>query len=111
MEQSTLDAKIDELERSYRVADETVKSFLAARPELVNFLLEARPHIELQFGNDVVVELRFPRYEDDQKDLLAMIQTDLEPDAATQRFNRFSDEWFGEASGRPESWPLYINVE
>jgi hypothetical protein len=38
-----------------------VPAFLAARPETVEFLIEARPHIEKQFGKEVVVDVRFPR--------------------------------------------------
>jgi len=37
-----------------------------------------------------------------------MIQSDLDADDA---LDRLWDEWWGDASGRPESWPLYIGVE
>jgi hypothetical protein len=103
--------KIDELERSYRMPDaEKLKAYLAARPGLVDILVEARPHIELQFGRDAVVQLRFPRdYEGDYGGaLLAMVQSPLDADAALDGFDRFWDEWWGKASGRRESFPLYM---
>jgi hypothetical protein len=106
-------AKVDELERLYRLPDgEKVKEYLGAHPEMLNLLLEARPHIESQFGGDVVVELRFPRNEGDfSGELLAMIQSDLDADPALDRFDRLWDQWWGDASGRTEAWPLYIGVE
>jgi hypothetical protein len=112
MAQSTI-AKVDELERLYRLPDEEkVKAYLSARPGMVDLLLEARPHIESQFGSDVVVELRFPRNEGDfDGELLAMIQSNLDADPSLDRFDRLWDGWWGDASGRPESWPLYIGVE
>jgi len=114
MDQSTTSAKIDELVSFYQMPEaEKIQAYLAARPELVDILLEARPHIELQFAPDTVVELRFPRdYEDDYGGgLLAMIQSHLDADAALDRFDRLWDEWWGDASGRRESRPLYIGVE
>src|SRR5271163_105467 len=112
MAQSTI-AKVDELERHYRLPEqERVKAYLSARPGMVDLLLEARPHIESQFGSDVVVELRFPRNERDfHGELLAMIQSDLDADLAFDRFDRLWDQWWGDASGRTEAWPLYIGVE
>src|SRR5690349_6955044 len=114
MEQSALAAHIDEVEHLYQIPEkEQARSFLAAHPELVDILIEARPHIERQFGRDAVVELRFSRHfeGDYERDLLAMVQTPLEADTALDLWDRFSDEWWDEASGRPESWPLYIGVE
>ena len=114
MEQSALAANIQEVERLYRVREkDRVEEFLSSHPGLVDILLEARPHIERQFGRDVVVELRFSRiFEGDtEADLFAKIQTSLDLDTANELFDSFWDEWFGEASGRPEAWPLYINLE
>ena len=111
MAQSTI-AKVDELARLYRLDGEKVKGYLGAHPEIVDILLEARPHIESQFGHDVIVELRFPRDEGDfEGELLAMIQSNLDADPALDRFDKLWDRWWGDASGRPESWPLYIGVE
>jgi len=113
MAQSTI-AKVDELERLYRLPDgEKVKAYLGAHPGMVDLLIEARPHIESQFGSDVVVELRFPRSDggDSDGELLAMIQSDLDADPSLDRFDRLWDRWWGDATGRPESWPLYIGVE
>jgi hypothetical protein len=113
MTQSTI-AKIDELEKVYRMTEgEKIKAYFAAHPEIVDILLDARPHIESQFGRGAVVELRFPRdYEGDYAgELLAMIQCHLAADAALDKFDRLWDEWWGDASARRESWPLYIGVE
>jgi|SRR5471030_106068 hypothetical protein len=114
MEQSTIAAKIDELATLYRIPDGgKIKEYLAACPELVDVLLEAYPHIALQFGSGAIVELRFPRdYENDrERDLLAMIQSNLDADAALDRLDTLWDEWWGDASGRRDAWPLYIGVE
>ncbi len=92
---------------------EKVKGYLGARPELADILLEARPRIESVFGRGVDVELRFPRgYDGDHEaELLAMIQSHLDADAALDKFDVFWDQWWGDASGRRESWPLYVGVE
>jgi hypothetical protein len=114
MPRLTIAAKIDDLQKFCRFADEDrIKQYLTAHPELVDLLLEARPHIELQFGRGTVVELRFPRdYEGDyQGELLAMIQSHLDADDALDRFDKLWDEWWGDASGRCESWPLYVGIE
>jgi len=113
MAQSTL-TKVDELEKLYRLPDaDKVKAYLGAHPGIVDFLLEARPHIEAEFGRDVVVELRLPRDDDRDSagDLWANIQSSLDTDAALGKFDRLWDRWWGEASGRPESFPLYVAVE
>jgi hypothetical protein len=111
MAQSTI-AKVDELGKLYRLDGERVSVYLSAHPEIVDLLLEARTHIDSQFGCGAVVELRFPRDEGDfGRELLAMIQSDLDADPALDRFDELWDRWWGDASGRPESWPLYIGVE
>jgi hypothetical protein len=109
MAQSTI-AKVDELEKLYRLPDDKVKAYLGARPEMVDLLLEARPHIEMQFGRDVVVELRFPRDEGLKGDLMARIQSSLDADPALDAFDKLWDEWWGDASGRREAWPLFIGI-
>src|SRR5580658_875961 len=102
MAQSTL-TKVDELEKLYRLSDaEGIKAYLNAHPELVDLLLEARPHIESQFGKDVVVELRFPSHEDFDGELWAMIQSNLDAGPTGDRFDRLWDRWLGGATGRPE---------
>ena len=114
MVESTITGRIDELQKLYRMPEgEKIKLYLATHPELVDILLEARSHIELQFGRGAAVELRFPRdYDGDHEgELLAMIQSHLDGDAALDAFDRFWDEWWGDASGRRESWPLYVGVE
>jgi hypothetical protein len=106
-------ARVDELDKLYRLPDaDKVKAFLSERPELLDVLLAARPQIELQFGQGVVVELRFPREEGDvDGQLLAMIQSNLDADSTLDGWDRLWDSWWGDASGRPESLPLYIGVE
>jgi hypothetical protein len=112
MAQSTI-SKVDELERLSRMPEAAkVKAFLSERPELLDIVLEARPQIELQFGKDVVVELRFPREEGDfEGELLAMIQSNLDADATLDGWDRLWDSWWGDVTGRPESRPLFIWVE
>jgi hypothetical protein len=104
---------VDELEKLYRLTDaDKVTAFLSERPGLLDILLEARPQIELHFGKDVVVELRFPRGEADfDGELLAMVQSKLDAETALDRMDRLWDQWWGDASGRPESFPLYIGVD
>jgi hypothetical protein len=114
MVESTTAAKIGELQHLYRMPEANkIMDYLASVPALLDIILEARPHIESHFGRDAVVELRFPRdYDGDHRaELLAMIQSSLEADAALDRFDRLWDEWWGDASGRRESWPLYLGVE
>ena len=112
--ESVLTSRIDDIERLYRIQDKNeVMAFLATRPELVDILIEARPHIELQFGPDVEVVLRWPRFEEDQprRVLFAMIQTPLDAQPAMDRINAFWDEWWGDASGRPAAFQLCIDFD
>ena len=112
--ESTIASKIEELQHLYRMTEaDKIKGYLATRPELAGILLEVRPQIESYFGRDVVVELRFPRDYDGDPDagLLAMIQSHLDADAALDMFDRLWDTWWGDASGRRESWPLYLGIE
>ncbi len=106
---------MEEVERLYRIPEsEEVGEFLRQRPGLAEFLVEAYPHIEKQFGPRVGVELRFPRYFDGEPaepDLAAKVLCDLEADDACDRMDRLWDEWWKDASGRPESRPLYIGIE
>jgi len=111
MAESTTLTRFEDVQHLYRVSEvDKVGEYLASRPELADFLVEARPHVESHFGRGISVELRFPRNYDGEHsaELLAMIQSDLDADDA---LDRLWDEWWGDASGRPESWPLYIGVE
>jgi hypothetical protein len=50
---------MDELQKLYRMPEGgRIQLYLAARPELVDILLEARSHIELQFGRSVGPTMR-----------------------------------------------------
>jgi hypothetical protein len=114
MAQSTIASKIDDLQRVYRMPEgDKIKEYLASHPGVADFLLEARPHIELHFGPKIVVELRFPRsYMGDREgELLAQIQFPYDADEAHDRFDKLWDEWLGDASGRPESFPLNIGID
>ena len=105
---------MDELPRQYLVPEkDTVMSFLATRRALVGLLLEARPHLERFFGHDVQIELRLADGVESEGtgELLAMVQSHLDPDAALELIGRFWDDWWKENSARPEAWPLYIDVE
>jgi len=104
---------MEDLEKVYEVTSEEVREFLASRPELVDLLLEARRHFERQFGADVVVRLRFPiRFpEDEEQDLFASIQSSFDVDTTHEKVNKFWDEWFGDASGRPEAHSLIISTD
>ena len=69
---------------------EKIKSYLTTHPEIVDILLEARPHIESQFGCGTAVEF----YEGDYGgELLAMIQSQHDTDSALDRFDRLWEEW------------------
>jgi hypothetical protein len=112
MARSVIPTKIEEVEQLYRVREE-VKPFLVAHPELVDLLLEARPHFEQQFGSDVVVELRFPiRFccETDD-DILARIQSPFDVDTTLEKEKKFWEEWFGDASARPGGALLIIGAD
>lgn len=114
MAQSTI-SKVDELEKLYRLVDaDKVKAFLSERPELLDILLEARPLIELQFGQGVAVELCFPREGEGDPDeqLMARIQqSDLDAESSPDGWDRLWDAWWGDVTGRPESWPLHIGID
>jgi len=112
MAQQVIPTKIEQVEQVYKVREE-VKPFLAAHPELVNLLLEARPHFERHFGQDVVVELRFPiRFccETDD-DVFAAIQSPFDVETTLAKEKKFWDDWFGEASGRPGGSLLIIHTD
>jgi hypothetical protein len=114
VEQSAIANKIDEVEKFYRMKEAgEIKEFLASYPELADLLLEAYPHIEKQFGRGAVVELRFPRdsEHDRERDLLAMIQNSLDTKAAIASWHRLWDEWWCDASARPGAWRLTIEDE
>jgi hypothetical protein len=112
MGQTTVD-KVGQLDGLYQIAGDDVRAFLAERPETVGFLIDARPHIEEQFGKDVVVELRFPRnYEDDLQDyLLAMIRYSPDPGDGLDRWDRLWREWLGDATSVPRSWEVTIGID
>jgi hypothetical protein len=107
-------SQIDELVRQYLISErDRVMSYLATHGELVGVLLDARPHLEKFFGHDVQIALRLADgiEADRTGELLAMVQSHLDADAALELSDRFWDDWWKENSARPEAWPLYIDVE
>jgi hypothetical protein len=114
MAQSTV-SKVDELEKLYRLTDaDKVTAFLSERPGLLDILLEARPQIELQFGKDAVVELRFPREGEGDPDgqLMARIkQSDADAASTPDGWDKLWDSWWGDVTARPESWDLHIGID
>jgi hypothetical protein len=109
MGQTTVD-KVGRLEGLYQIAGDDARAFLAERPETVDFLVEARPHIEKQFGRGVLVEIRTPHPDPEEPNeqadhLLAMIKCDLDP-ADRIRFDRFWDEWWCDASAHQRAFPI-----
>jgi hypothetical protein len=112
MDKALLPAKIDQLEKVYKVREE-VLPFLAAHPDLVDLLLETRPHFERHFGRDIVVVLRFPiRFpEDTEDDVFVSIQSPFDVKTTLEKEKRFWNEWFGEASGRPGGSLMTIQVD
>jgi hypothetical protein len=114
VEPSVSASQMDELVRQYLIPEkDTVMSYFATHRELVGLLLDARPHLEKFFGHDVQIELRLADgIESDRTgELLAMVQSHLDADAALELIGRFWDDWWKQNSGRPEAWPLYIDVE
>jgi hypothetical protein len=80
-------------------------------------LLEARPHLEKQFGRDAIVELRIPpRYEryydtdpEFSEDLFATVLTRLDPETTLALMNRFWEEWWAEEADRHRDYPLDVD--
>jgi len=114
MKAPILPAGLDEVTRWYRVPErEKVEDFLGAHPEIVPVLLEARPYLEKQFGPKAVVELRIPfDYETGTRDdLFAYALTRIDPDEATDRMDRFWDDWWGAAKDEHPDLPLNFDVD
>ncbi len=76
-----------------------VPRFLNLHPHLVPLLLEARPIIARHFGPDIPVRLEVvldpeSEAEDGDAQLFAMIETQLSPEEARPRLDRFDQEWW-----------------
>jgi hypothetical protein len=107
-------SQMEELVRQYLIPEkDTVMSYLSTHREIVGLLLDARPPLEKFFGHDVQIELRLADgIESDRTgELLAVVQSHLDADAALKLIGRFWDDWWKENSARREAWPLYIDVE
>ncbi len=74
--------------------------FLDAHPFLVPLLMEAHGKIEKHFGPfpDVVLEVVTDPEAENDRELFALVQTDLSPDEALHRLDRLDQEWWLEAS-------------
>lgn len=77
-----------------------VSRFLQAHPFLVPLLLEAYGEIDQYFGPspDVVLEVITDPESENDRELFALVQTELSPDDALHRLDRFDQEWWLDAS-------------
>jgi len=77
-----------------------VLEFLNAHPFLVPPLMEAHGKIAQYFGPfpDVVLEVVTDPEAENDRELFALVQTDLSPDEALHRLDRLDQEWWLEAS-------------
>lgn len=108
-----LEAKISYLRQLYTFRNqEEVLKFLQEHPFLVELLLEAYSHIKEHFGFRTPVFLEVvhdPEIINDSQ-LVAFIQTDLDPIRALEKLDRFDKDWWVEASRRGEG-KLCIHLE
>lgn len=75
---------------------EIVRSFVMDHPDLVEVLLEAKPHLVRYFGDDTHVSLRVLRDPEigEEGELVAYILTPLSVDKAQSRLDDLDDGWF-----------------
>jgi len=85
------------LERLYTIENPfEVKSFLAAHPNLKDYLFETREQIERFFG-DSALEICLKHDSDPEEDyegLFVIIKTHLSSEEALDLLDKFDDEWF-----------------
>lgn len=92
-----LEAGIGEIEARYSLRDApTVRQYLRDYPEVIEVLIEARPHLEEHFGTEVRVSLEVINDPEaaEIKELFAYIATDLSADEAVMRLDAFDEGWF-----------------
>lgn len=86
---------------NFRDADR-VRAFLHKHPEVIPPLLEAPAVVKRHFGasTQLVLELLHDPEADAHKQLFALTQTNLEPEAALAALDRFDQEWWLDALPR-----------
>ena len=100
MAQSTLKhprAVMSELKREFQISDEDeTLAFLERHPTVAPLLFDIRSNIRRFFGEDPVRLDMFhdPEWPQDDPELVANIQTALEPKEALARLQKFDDEWW-----------------
>jgi len=104
--------KMAQVEKLYRIADGDVRTFLAERPDTLEFLIEARQHVEKQFGPDVQVRLRFPRlFPGEEPGIFAEIICDAADAESDARFDRFWDQWWSASSATARGKGVTFSLE
>lgn len=104
---------LDHLERLYQMPNPgEVGAFLNEHPSLEAILLEAHPAIRACFGADPAVSLRLVRDPEAPGDrqLVAFVQSDLEPHEALDRLDQFDERWGLEATLR-SSGKVSVHLE
>lgn len=80
---------------AFRRPDE-VAAFVAAHPEVIPPLLDAVAVVPRFFGTDsgLVLEPEYYPETPEDRQLYALVQTDLDVDAALAAYDRFCEEWW-----------------
>ncbi len=105
--------EIQSLERLYTFRrPEEVSGFLEAHSFLIPLLFEAHRQIEKYFGPypQVFLEVVTDPEATDDRELAAFIRTNLPPDEALNRLERFDEGWWLEASHKARG-NLCIHIE
>lgn len=86
---------------AFRRPDE-VAALVEAHPEVIRPLLDAVPVVPEYFGPAaaLILEPEFYPETPESRQLYALIQTDLDVDAAITAFDRFCEEWWLDALPR-----------
>lgn len=104
---------IDALGADYTLRDPaTVIDFLTAHPYLVPLLREASKQIERHFGSEpsVALEVVVDREDEGQRELFALIATDLPMPEARRRLDNLDAAWWLAALNRARC-NLTIDIE
>jgi predicted HTH domain antitoxin len=90
-----IDSEATKLEDQYIFRDVAVRRFLQVHPHLIEFLLDAFPHLQKHFGPSPRVELEVIHDPEigPEGELIAYILTPLSVDKAQARLDRLDDEW------------------
>ncbi len=88
---------LDRLGQSYALRNpEEVAAFVWHHPEVIDPLLTAADIVPRYFGPDVplVLVVEWAQEGDGRPELVALIQTDLDADAALAALDRFDQDWW-----------------